>query len=163
MNMEPTNVMAPPAPRRLDELQLPPVMMRDILLKTMFRMNLDQVSRSRRSWRMPIGFTQELVDLARQQKLVEAMGTLHANSGGEMAYKLSDAGRARAQDALAQSEYFGAMPVPLNDYRAQTKRQSIRNIKVTREAAARGHGPPDPAERAARPPRPRRQTPAARS
>jgi hypothetical protein len=44
MNMEPTNVMAPPAPRRLEEMLLPQVMMRDILIKTMFRMNLERVT-----------------------------------------------------------------------------------------------------------------------
>jgi hypothetical protein len=141
MNVHTGNVLAPPVPRNLQDVGLPIVMMRDILLKTMFRMNLDQVSRLAKVMALPIGITQELVDLARQQKLVEAMGTLHANSGGEMAYQLSDMGRARAQDALTQSEYFGAMPVPLEDYRAQTKRQSIRNIQVTREqlTGAMGH------------------------
>lgn len=44
-------------------------------------------------------------------------------------------------DALAQSEYFGAMPVPLDVYREQVKRQSIRNIQVTRQqlSGAMGH------------------------
>jgi hypothetical protein len=141
MNVHTGNVLAPPVPRTLQEVGVPVVMMRDILLKTMFRMNLDQVSKLSRVVALPLGLTQELVDMARQQKLVEAMGTLHANSGGEMAYQLSDAGRARAQDALAQSEYYGAMPVPLADYRGQTKRQSIRNIQVTRDQllGAMGH------------------------
>ncbi len=44
MTMQLTTVMAPPAPRGMAEMRLPPVMMRDILLKTMFRMNLDQAS-----------------------------------------------------------------------------------------------------------------------
>ncbi|MCU0907813.1 MAG: ATPase [Rhodobacteraceae bacterium] len=141
MNVHTGNVLAPPVPRTLQEVGIPVVMMRDILLKTMFRMNLDQVSKLAKVMALPLGLTQDLVDLARQQKLVEAMGTLHANSGGEMAYQLADAGRARAQDALAQSEYYGAMPIPLTDYRAQTKRQSIRNIQVTRDQllGAMGH------------------------
>jgi hypothetical protein len=141
MNMQPTSVMAPPAPRRLEEMRLTTVMMRDILLKTMFRMNLDMVTELARAICLPIPVTQELVDLARGQKLVEATGTLHANSGGEMGYQLTDAGKARALDALSQSEYYGAMPVPLDVYREQVKRQSIRNIRVTREQlmAAMGH------------------------
>ncbi|KKL80168.1 hypothetical protein LCGC14_2007460 [marine sediment metagenome] len=83
----------------------------------------------------------ELIDLARQQKLVEAMGTLHASSGSEMGYQLSDQGKARALDALAQSEYYGAMPVPLSVYRDQVKRQSIRDITITRQqlTGAMGH------------------------
>ena len=106
MNVETSNVVAPPAPKRLEEMMIPIVMMRDILLKTIFRKNLDQVSDIARAVCLPIPVTQELVDLARTQKLIEATGTLHANSGGEMGYQLTDSGRARALDALSQSEYM---------------------------------------------------------
>ena len=42
MNMQvPLGVTPPPQPRSMAETGLSPVMMRDILLKTMFRMNLD--------------------------------------------------------------------------------------------------------------------------
>ncbi|WP_282093468.1 ATPase [Epibacterium ulvae] len=141
MNMHASSVTAPPAPRGLAQMQLPVVMMRDILLKTMFRNNLDMVSEISAAVCLPVPVTQELVDIAREQKLLEATGTLNANSGNEMGYQLTDAGRARALDALSQSEYFGAMPVPLDVYREQVKRQSIRNIMVTRKQLtdAMGH------------------------
>ncbi len=42
-----------------------------------------------------------------------------------MGYQLTDAGKSRALDALSQSEYYGACPVPLDHYREQVKRQSI--------------------------------------
>ncbi|WP_126976949.1 P-loop NTPase family protein [Frigidibacter oleivorans] len=116
------------------------VMMRDILLKTIFRMNIDLVSDIARICCLPIGVAQELVDLARGQRLVEATGTLHATSGNEMGYQLTDAGKARALDALSQSEYFGAMPVPLDAYRAQVRRQSIRDIVMTRDQLTRAMG-----------------------
>lgn len=134
MNMHAANVTAPPLPRKLSDLGLSQVMLRDILLKTMFRMNLDQVSEIARVCCLTIPLAQELVDLCRSQKLLEATGTLHANSGGEMGYQLSDAGKARAMDALSQSEYYGAVPVPLAAYEEQMRRQSIRKIKITREA-----------------------------
>ena len=127
-----SRVQPPPPPRRLDEMELPLVMMRDILLKTMFRKNLDLVSDLSRAVCLPVNVTQELVDMARQQKLVEATGTLNANSGNEMGYQLTEAGKSRALDALSQSEYFGAMPVPLQVYREQVRRQSIRDIQITR-------------------------------
>ena len=117
------------------------VMMRDILLKTMFRKNVDTVSEVADAICLPGSVTQELIDISREQKLLEATGTLNANSGNEMGYQLTDAGKARALDALSQSEYFGAMPVPLDVYREQVKRQSIRNIQVTRDqlTGAMGH------------------------
>ncbi len=141
MNMETSGVIAPPAPRRMSEMELPQVMMRDILLKTMFRQNQEQVSELSKTLCLPIPVTQELVDLAREQKLLQATGTLHAGSGGEMGYQLTDAGKARALDALSQSEYYGAMPVPLDIYAEQVKRQSIRNIQITRDqlTGAMGH------------------------
>ncbi len=134
-------VEPPPAPKTVAGMQLHPVMMRDILLKTMFRMNATLVSEIARAVCLPIPVTQELVDLARSQKLCEAMGTLNANSANEMAYQLTEAGKRRATEALAQSEYFGAMPVPLAAYREQVRRQSIRNLDVTRDRlqAAMGH------------------------
>ncbi|MXQ08730.1 ATPase [Alphaproteobacteria bacterium GH1-50] len=141
MNMQTTNVIAPPAPRSLEGMQLPQVMMRDILLKTIFRMNLETVPEISKAICLPIPVTQELVDLARQQKLLESTGTLHAGSGGQMGFQLTDTGKSRALDALGQSEYYGAMPVPLDVYREQVKRQSIRNIQVTRDQllGAMGH------------------------
>ncbi|MCH2077688.1 MAG: ATPase [Rhodobacteraceae bacterium] len=141
MNMQVSNVMAPPAPKRLEEMRLSMVMMRDVLLKTMFRKNLENVTDLSEAVCLPVPVVQELVDICRGQKLLEATGTLNANNGGEMGYQLTDAGRSRTHDALAQSEYYGAMPVPLDVYAEQTKRQSIRNIQVTRDQLvdAMGH------------------------
>ncbi len=141
MNIQNTAVMAPPPVRNLPDVGLNIVMMRDILLKTMFRTNKEEVSALEQSLCLPSRVVQELVDMARDQGLVEATGTLHASSGGEMGYRLTDGGKARALDALSQSEYFGPMPVPMEIYAEQVKRQSIRNIQVTREqlTGAMGH------------------------
>ena len=135
------SVSPPPAPKSLDQMQLSRVMMRDILLKTMFRMNLDMVTDIAKVVCLPIPVTQELVDITRSQNLLEATGTLNANNSGEMGYQLTEAGKGRAMDALAQSEYFGPMPVPLAVYAEQVKRQSIRNIQITRDqlTSAMGH------------------------
>ncbi|TMV94795.1 ATPase [Thioclava sp. BHET1] len=147
MNMMTAEGIAPLPPRSLEETGLSTVMMRDLLLKTMFRTNIGAVRSLGEQLCLPITLTQELIDLCRKQGLVEAMGTLHANSGGEMVFQLSDTGKARALDALSQSEYFGALPVPLRVYREQVKRQSIRNIQLTRTqlTSAMGHLvlPPD--------------------
>ncbi|MGP3722642.1 ATPase [Cereibacter sphaeroides] len=141
MTVQSSDVTAPPAPRTLADTGLSLVMLRDILLKTMFRMNLELVSQIAPVICLPAPLAQELVDLARNQRLVEATGTLHATSGNEMGYQLTDQGKARALDALSQSEYYGAMPVPLDRYRLQVERQSVRHIKLTRAqlTAAMGH------------------------
>ncbi len=141
MHSSPTGVTPPPQPSTLQEVGLSMVMMRDILLKTMFRMNLEIVSELAKVMALPVPLTQELMDLARTQKLVQAMGTMSATSSSEMGYQLSDAGKARALDALSQSEYYGALPVPLADYQKQVERQSIKNIHLNRDQllGAMGH------------------------
>ncbi|WP_299283552.1 ATPase [uncultured Tateyamaria sp.] len=141
MNMQVSDIIAPPAPKRLEEMKLPIVMMRDIMLKTMFRKTLDMASDLSAAMCLPLPVVQELIDMCRVQRLMEATGTLNANNGNEMGYQLTEQGKSRALDALAQSEYFGAMPVPLDVYREQVKRQSIRNIMVTRQqlTGAMGH------------------------
>jgi hypothetical protein len=136
----PAGVLAPPAPKTLAEVGISTVMMRDILLKTMFRTNLDLASQIARALCLPVMLTQELIDMARGQRLLEATGTLHATSGNEMGYQLTDAGKARAMDALAQSEYYGAMPIPLDAFKEQVKRQSVRDIKLTRPQLLSGMG-----------------------
>lgn len=142
-----SGVQPPPSPRSLADTGLSVVMMRDILLKSMFRTNQDQVTALSKIICLPVPLTQELVDLARTQKLITATGTLHANAGNEMGYELTDAGKSRALDALSQSEYYGAMPVPLEQYTVQIKRQSVRDIRLNREQLMSGMGhlilPPD--------------------
>ncbi|MEX1661651.1 ATPase [uncultured Thioclava sp.] len=147
MNMMAGSGIAPLPPRSLAETGLKTVMLRDLLLKTMFRTNVGSANGLSEQICLPITLVQELIDICRKQALVEAMGTLHANSTGEMNFQLSDTGKARALDALSQSEYYGAAPVPLEMYREQVSRQSIRNIQLTRQqlTGAMGHLvlPPD--------------------
>lgn len=140
MNMHTTAIMSPPAPRTLEDMKLPIVMMRDILLKTIFRKNIEHVSDLCKAICLPNTVTQQLIDMAREQRLLEATGTMSATSGSEMGYQLTDLGKARALDALTQSEYFGAMPVPLAIYKEQVERQSIKNIQISRDQLTNAMG-----------------------
>ena len=129
-----TRIQAPPAPATLADTGLSMTIMRDILLKTMFRMSLNLGSDLARVLCLSFSQTQQLIDAARSDHLIEAVGTLHANSAStEMGFQMTDEGRKRAQQALAISEYYGAMPVPLEAYGEQVRRQSIRNLKISRE------------------------------
>lgn len=132
MNMQATDVKAPPMPRTLEDTGLTKVMLRDIFLKTVFRRHLSTTAEIASAICLSVPLTQELVEMVREQKLMEAMGNRSASSAAEMVYELTDGGKARALDALAQSEYYGPMPIPLEEYRKQTKRQSIKDISITK-------------------------------
>jgi hypothetical protein len=141
MQVPQPEALSPPPLRKLTDTGLTPVMMRDILLKTVFRKNVEKASDIARAIALPIPLAQELIDNLREMGLMQATGTLHATSSSEMGFQLTDGGKARALDALSQSEYYGPMPVPLEDYKAQVKRQSIRDVKLTRDMleASMGH------------------------
>jgi predicted ATPase with chaperone activity len=49
-----------------------------------------------------------------------------ASALGDYCYQLTEKGVAAAQRALAQGSYFGAVPVPFEDYLASVQEQSIR-------------------------------------
>ncbi|MBY6201271.1 hypothetical protein KUV65_07860 [Maritalea mobilis] len=135
MNMQTGAVdgFAPPPLRSLKDTGLTVVMMRDILLKTVFRKNVETATEIGQAICLPLPLTQQLIDMAREMGLMQATGTLHATSSNEMGFQLTDTGKARALDALSQSEYYGAMPVPLEVYKTQTKRQSVKNVQLTRD------------------------------
>jgi hypothetical protein len=81
-----SGVQPPPSPRSLEDTGLSVIMMRDILLKSMFRTNQSQVTALAKLVCLPVPLTQELVDLARTQKLLTAMGTMSATASNEMSY-----------------------------------------------------------------------------
>ncbi len=93
--------MSPPPLRKLADTGLTPVMMRDILLKTVFRKNVEKASEIAQAIALPIPLTQELIDNLRDLGLMQATGTLHATSSSEMGFQLTDGGKARALDALS--------------------------------------------------------------
>ena len=52
----------------------------------------------------------------------------------ELRYGLTDKGRVEAGEALNRSGYVGPCPVPLADYSALVRKQSVHHRKVTRQA-----------------------------
>ena len=132
MNTQTSNFSAPAAIRSLDATGLSDVLMRDIVLKSMFRTSLSKVTEIAKLICLPIPQTIELIDIARAQQLIEAVAAIAGSSSSEARFQLTESGKARALDALAQSEYYGAMPVPLAMYEKQVMAQSIRNIQITR-------------------------------
>lgn len=136
-----TRITPPETPATLADTGLSMTLMRDILLKTILRMSVNLVSDISAIVCLPYAQVQELIDAARGERLLEAMGTMHAGAASsEMGYQLTDAGRAQAHRALEQSEYYGAMPVPMETYAKQVRRQSIRKINISREALQQAMG-----------------------
>ncbi len=130
---ESPGITPPPAPATLADTGLSMPLMRDILIKTIYRRSLSLGTEIARVIGLPFAQTQQLIDAARGEQLIEVSSVQHGAAGsGEIGYRLTDAGKQHAQAALAMSEYYGPMPVPLEHYAQQIRRQSIRDIKLTR-------------------------------
>jgi len=136
-----TTTPIPATPKTLAALGIDVTLLREILLKTMLRRNLDNVISIAKSLRVLIPVAQELLEITRDYNMIETMGASRYEDPKHLRYKLTDAGRRAALDALAQSEYYGAVPVPLEDYKKQVEAQSIRDVAVPREdlEASMGH------------------------
>lgn len=126
-------VEPPKTPRTLADFNLSNVFMRDILIKTIFRTNLELASQLAGTLCMDTALCTELIEHARIQNLIEILGQADAGGNAELRYALTDAGKARALEALVQSEYFGAMPVPLSDFSEQVKKQSVKNLVIKKD------------------------------
>ncbi|MBL4806702.1 MAG: ATPase, partial [Rhodobacteraceae bacterium] len=123
----------PVVPTRLADLGINTTLLREILLKTMLRRNLDNVISLADSMRVGVPIMQELLEITREYNQIETLGASRHEEPKNLRYILTSTGRQTALDALSQSEYFGAVPVPLEDYKIQTSKQSVRDAIVTRE------------------------------
>jgi hypothetical protein len=124
----------PRAPKTLAELGIDVTLLRDILIKTMLRRNLDSVISLAKALCVTVPVAQELIEITRDYKMIETLGSSRLDDSNNLRYKLTDIGRTAALDALAQSEYFGAVPVPLEAYKRQVEAQSIRDASVTKKS-----------------------------
>ncbi|MEE9454836.1 MAG: ATPase [Paracoccaceae bacterium] len=127
------DTIKPPVPLELADVGLEVTLMRDIMLKTMFRRNLSDILDLAEALCVSVPIAQELVDSARDNNLIETLGARGASTTAALRYQLTGFGKEHAQDALTQSEYYGALPVPLADFWKQTARQGIADVNITRD------------------------------
>lgn len=108
----------------------------NLMAKIMFVNGLDTVAAISDAIKLPYAVVEELVDLARERSLVEALGAAGSHLVTEFRYGLSAAGRELATRALQQTEYAGPAPVPLEMFRKQIEAQAIIKDRVSRERLA---------------------------
>lgn len=127
----------PRAPESIAETGLEEGFLVELLLKTVYRMGLERTSEMSREIKLPVPLIETLIEICREHKLVETLGQLGASMTAEMRYALTSKGKEWALDALTQSEWIGPAPVTMEDYRAQSEAQSIRNEVLTPEMLER--------------------------
>ena len=94
-------VEAPRAPNSVVEMGLGRVFMRDILLKTVFRTNLETVSDMSKVLKISAPVCNEIIDICRSQQLVETLGSISSSDGSELRYQLTESGKSARNRSLS--------------------------------------------------------------
>ncbi|MEM6548395.1 MAG: ATPase [Pseudomonadota bacterium] len=131
MQMAPRGVPTPRAPQSIAETGLDEGFLIELLCKTVYRMGLERASEMAAVIKLAVPIIQDVIEIAKERKLIEPLGQLGAQMTSEMRYALTQKGKVWADEALTQSEYVGPAPIPLDLYNHQTKAQSIRDITLT--------------------------------
>lgn len=122
---------APRLPETPEQAGLSKEFIADLILKTLYVQGARTGQQLVDSIRLPFPFVDDQLLTLQQRRMVEVRGTTGHSRGGYV-FDLVGEGRDRARDALTASQYVGAAPVPLTQYREWTARQSLQHVNVSR-------------------------------
>jgi len=111
-------------PLSVEDLGVSRGLLTDLVLKTLYlEGEMDGTDIADRM-RVPLPVAVDLLDLLRKEKLCTVLGS---DRGVVPVYRygITEAGTARAREALARNEYVGAAPVSLDAYVEIVRRQSV--------------------------------------
>jgi predicted ATPase with chaperone activity len=130
---------APPQPESWADVGVSREGITELLLKIVYVQGTLSGQRLAELICLPFALLDDLLLETQQRRLVEVRGTAgHARLAYQ--FDLTDAGRDRAREALAASQYTGPAPVSLQTYQAWVARQSVQEVHVTRERIRDGFG-----------------------
>lgn len=121
----------PAAPVTAQDTGLPALLLCELALKSMHQHGLCRLCDIADHLRLAPMLVESLMGQLRRESLVEVR--VRGALDGDVNYQLTQAGRARAAEALARNLYSGAAPVPLAAYVERVQAQSVADMKLTRE------------------------------
>lgn len=133
----PTMPPEPPEPQTLRDTGLSAEFVSELLVKILYNLGASTGQVLTEAIRLPFTIIDNELLTLQQRRLVEVRSTVGHGRGGYL-FDLTGAGRERAQEALASSQYAGPAPVPLELYREWVERQTIRDVHVTEERIREG-------------------------
>jgi len=125
-----TSNALPAAPRHAEETGLPLLLLTELLLKVMHQHGLQTLHDLAAHLKLGPALVEELCATLRKDTLVEVRR--RGELDGDVTYEMTQAGRARAGEALARNLYSGPAPVPIAAYAQRVREQSVARMGVTR-------------------------------
>ena len=129
--LEPVNMAA----TGIDETDL-----MSLLMKLIYTDRLETVRQFGQAIKLPFHIVIDLVRMATDRKLLQALGSGNSDSPIDLRYALSQEGRNYTLDALQQLRYAGPAPVTLEDFTQQVNLQKPTNELVTVESIEKAIG-----------------------
>jgi len=113
-------------PQSLDELDVPTGLLEELVLKTLYASGTQTGVELSDRLLLSYSVTNELFERLRKEQCCQATGMI----GNVPQIAITQAGRTRAADLMVQSRYLGPAPVSFENYCAQVRRQSVKNVNV---------------------------------
>ncbi|MDJ0936723.1 MAG: hypothetical protein QNI93_15070 [Kiloniellales bacterium] len=124
----------PRRPQSIEETGLSLSFLTGLVLKSMYLNGSDCASALVEELKLSPRIVQGLVDYVRKRQFIEPLGSSASTEHPlDVHFTLSESGRARAVEAIEQSEYVGPAPVPLPAFEAQVLKQSLTQEQVDSE------------------------------
>ena len=127
-NKSQTAVFVPAAPKSLLEVGLPESDVTGLILKFLYHRRAETGFRTAQQLGLRLPVIEGLLRQMKQDRLVVYKG---AAAGGDYIYELTEIGLEQSRGLVAQSSYFGAAPVPLEQYVESVKAQTLDNRRPT--------------------------------
>ena len=125
-----SDVFLPEAPRTLDDVGLPESDVSALILKFLYHRRAETGFRTAHQLGLRLPVIEGLLRQMKQDRLVVYKGSA---AGGDYVYELTEIGLEQARGLVAQSSYFGAAPVPLDQYVESVQAQTLDNRRPTLE------------------------------
>ncbi|MDH3740195.1 MAG: AAA family ATPase [Hyphomicrobiales bacterium] len=120
-----SDIKAPARPNTMQDTGIEEGMLLNLTAKTMYSLGLERASTLSQQLKISPAIVTSILEIMNEMALVESRGLAGSDISSEIRYILSDKGKAWALDAMQQSQYVGAVPVPLEDFCNQVYSQRV--------------------------------------
>ncbi len=127
-----TGLFSPPPINSVEDTGLSALWLQDLTLKILYSQGFLSGFKIAESIALPFaGVTDSILESLKREKLIEVKSSQGGLGEGSYTYGITQAGVARAREALERSQYSGPAPVPFEVYNEAIRRQRAGRLTVT--------------------------------
>ena len=120
------------APKSVEEAGLDRAFVADLLLKHLLNLGEFRLTDVAERVKLPTSLVETALEEHRKDQLIEVKSAANYSSMSYL-FRLTEAGRRRAHEAMELCRYAGPAPVSLEDYRHMVQLQTVRGITICDE------------------------------